>query len=388
MYLARMGKIIFRFFVVFIMVHYDIDVKAQATVIIGKVTDADSKIPLEFVSIYFPGTSEGVSTNTDGSFELKTENAHSKMQVSMVGYQSVTLRIQPGMRQIVNIQLQPDTRKLQEVVVKPKKVRYRNKDNPAVELIRQVIAHRDQNKMGTHAYIEYEQYEKLDLALTNTPEKLRKNRLFRSFKYLVNNIDTMTLPDKALMPLYLQEKLSEIYQRRSGSKSKTIVIADKKVNFGEYLDNVGLNTYLKHMYQDIDIYSNNITIMTNQFLSPIATLAPTFYQFYIVDTIVVNDAKFVGLSFFPRNKTDMLFQGRLYVTLDGNYAVGQVRMTVNKSINLNWVRDLDINLDFERSIDNTYHLVRSEVKTDFGISEKRSGGISGQRVVSYNCKKV
>lgn len=356
---------------------------AQTTIIKGYIKDATTKKPLEFVSIFFPGTPLGANSNPNGYFELKSESEQTKLQVSLVGYQTVTLKIQPGKSQTLNISLQPDNRSLQEVLVKPKKVKYRNKNNPAVDLIRKVIEHRDGNRSQNNEYLEYQAYEKLELALTNTPEKLRKNRLFRSFKYMINNIDTTSVPDKALMPLYLQEKISDNYFRKKGDKNKVIIKGDRKVNFGEYLDNVGLNTYVKHMYQDVDIYSNNITVMTNQFLSPIANLAPSFYQFFIVDTVIVDNIKLVGLSFYPRNKTDMLFQGRLYVTLDTNYAVQKVQMTVNKNINLNWVRDLDINLDFQKANDNKYYLSRSDVKTDFGISEKRSGGVYGQRTVSF-----
>jgi hypothetical protein len=39
------------------------------------------------------------------------------------------------------------------------------------------------------------------------------------------------------------------------------------------------------MYQDIDIYDNNISLLGNQMLSPIADAAPTFYKFFITDTL-------------------------------------------------------------------------------------------------------
>ncbi|MBL7681804.1 MAG: carboxypeptidase-like regulatory domain-containing protein [Flavipsychrobacter sp.] len=348
----------------------------------GYVKDSKTKTPIEFVNVFFPETSIGTTTNEKGYFEIESPNQQNKIKISSIGHRSVVLKIRPEGEQTVEVSLVEEEHSLNEVVVKPPKVRYRNKDNPAVELIRQVVAHKAENRSESNDYVEYESYEKIELALQNTPEKLKRNRLFRSFKFMVDNIDTTTLPDKALMPIYLEERITQNYYRKKGNKTKRIIKGEKKVNFGEYLDNAGLNTYLKHIYQDIDIYDNNITVMTNQFLSPIATLAPTFYQFFIVDTIEENNTKLVGLSFYPRNKTDMLFQGRMYITIDGRYAVQKVTMTVNRNINLNWVRDLDINLDFVRANDWKYHLIRSELKTDFGLSEKRTGGIYGKRVVS------
>lgn len=359
------------------------NIYAQSTVVKGRVTDKSTGQPLPYTSVFVPDTHEGTNTDDNGYYELRLNGSNTKLQVSAISYKEQVIKIQAGKEQTINIKMEASERTLKEIIVKPPKVKYRNKNNPAVDLIRQVIAHKDQNKNGSYSYLEYEQYEKLEVALSNTPEKMKKNRLFRSFKYIVDNIDTTVMPDKAILPLYLQEKITEVYNRKNPAKQKTIVVADKKVDFGSYIDNNGLNTYLKHMYQDFDIYDDNISVVTNQFLSPIATMAPTFYQFYIADTIEIDGQKLVGLSFFPRNKTDMLFQGRLYVTLDTNYAVQKVTMTINPHINLNWVRDLDIHLNFEKGSDSRYHLSKSETAVDFGISERQSGGIYGKRTLSF-----
>ena len=121
------------------------------------------------------------------------------------------------------------------------------------------------------------------------------------------------------------------------------------VDFGQYFDNNGLSLYLNRMYSKVDIYSNSIFLMTNQFLSPIAAGAPTFYQYFLADTLLVGNTKLVGLIFVPRNGTDMLFQGKMYVTLDSNYAVQRINLTVNPKINLNWVRELQIRQQFEQN---------------------------------------
>ncbi len=115
------------------------------------------------------------------------------------------------------------------------------------------------------------------------------------------------------------------------------------------MDEDGINIYLNRMYNEIDIYSNNIFLMTNMFLSPISDNAPSFYKFFITDTIEVDHKKMVELSFTPRNGNDMLFEGLIIVTLDGKYAVQKARLTVNKNINLNWVRSMAADLSYEQS---------------------------------------
>ena len=52
------------------------------------------------------------------------------------------------------------------------------------------------------------------------------------------------------------------------------------------------------LFSDIDIYSGNIMLFTNQFLSPISNSAPTFYEFFLGDTITIKLAKkLVRLAF-------------------------------------------------------------------------------------------
>ncbi|XZF15155.1 DUF5686 family protein [Chitinophagaceae bacterium MMS25-I14] len=357
---------------------------AQVTVVKGRVTDAANGKPLAYVTVNFVASSIGTNTDEQGNYELSTDKPFTQVQFSFVGYKTIKKSVTAGETKTINIALSSDTRELGEVVIKPKKTKYRNKDNPAVELIRQVIDHKDQNRPQSNQYLDYRQYEKMKFSLSNSAEKLRKNIIFRRFKFMTENLDTVTLEGKALMPWFMQEVLSDVYYRQTPEKKKTIVLAEKKVDFGEYVDNQGVTTYLKHMYQDVDIYKNNINVVTNEFLSPIADLAPTFYKFYILDTTEHDGVKWVTMFFSPRNKADFLFQGQMFIPLDGNYAVSKVDMHISKYINLNWVKDLHIIQDFEQEQDKKYYLHSSTMLADFGLLKTGKGGIFGERTVSYN----
>jgi hypothetical protein len=121
---------------------------------------------------------------------------------------------------------------------------------------------------------------------------------------------------------------------------------------------------------DIDIYDNDIPLFTYQFLSPIADLAPTFYMYYIRDTVTdANGQKLIKLYFTPRNTNDLLFRGNMWITLDGNYSVQKMNMFLSKNANLNWVRELHVDLDFEKSEDSRYHLSRSNIMADASITK-------------------
>ena len=282
----------------------------------------------------------------------------------------------------VVIYMKPSSGLLSSVTVKSKKQKYRNKDNPAVELIRKVIDNKARNRIENSTFAEYEKYEKLQVSLDNISEKVRNGKLTKKYHFLFENADTSMIPGKALLPVYLEEKISHDYFRANPQKSKSIVQAHKRVDFGEFVDMRGVSNYLNRLYADVNIYDNNIPLFTNLFLSPIADMSPTFYMFFIADTVTEDGQKFVRLTFRPRNPNDFLFRGTLYVTLDGNYAVQKFTMFTSKNINLNFVRELRITQDFIKQDNGRYLLSKSNVIGDLGIFKKGSG-VFGQRVVSY-----
>jgi hypothetical protein len=320
-------------------------VQAQQTRVSGTVTDASTKETLPYVSYSITGSTLGGRTDADGKFNISLNGDYTTLKFSYVGYKPISKVIKVGTAQVLNVQLQPEAMLMNEVVITAgKKPRYRNKENPAVELIRKVIANKAKNRMEHYDFVEYQKYERMMFSLSNLSDKFRNKRMFRNYQFLFQEQDSAKIGGKNVLPVFQQEKLSNNYFKKSPEKTKTIVIADKRVNFDErFIDNQGLSTYFDRMYQDIDIYDNNISVVSNQLLSPISDGAPSFYKFFITDTIKNHNPQLVELAFTPRNNTDLLFEGKLYITLDGNYAVQNAFLTVNKNINLNFVRALEAN---------------------------------------------
>ncbi len=353
------------------------------TVVKGFVKDAVTMKPIQFVSIYFEG-GKGVTTGEDGSYSIVTYREKlSQLNFSFTGYKKISRKITPGKEQTVNIELEL-AESLKEVVVKTRRRgKYKNRDNPAVELIDLVIENKDKNRVKAYDYVQYQQYEKLSLSLTNKPEKLIKNRLFRNYKFILENIDTTTIEGKSLLPIYLEEKLSNRFYRKNPEKDKSVLLGEKKVNYGDFLDDNGISQYLKRLYADINIYDNNVNILTTQFLSPIADMGPNFYRYYIRDTVELEGIKLVKLYFTPRNPEDLLFRGTMFITLDGKYSVQKISMTISKNANLNWTRELRINQDFEKAPDGRFHVIKSSMLAEFALTRNASGGVMGERTVSF-----
>ncbi|OKS88544.1 DUF5686 and carboxypeptidase-like regulatory domain-containing protein [Mucilaginibacter polytrichastri] len=356
---------------------------ATPTVIKGVITDAKTKETLPAVTVTFVGTTIGVSADNNGNYLLKGNGANTQVKFSFIGYKSVFVTLTPGQELVKNIAMSEDTHLLNEVVVTSgKKVRYRNKDNPAVELIRKVIAHKKQNRIENYDYAEYHQYEKMIFALSNLSEKFKNKNMFKNYQFLFRQQDSTQIGGKNLLPLYMEEKLSHTFLRKQPYTKKQFIEANKQVKYDEsFIDNQGLTAYFNRMYQDIDIYDNNIALLGNQLLSPIADAAPSVYKFFITDTLKDVTPNLIELSFTPRSTTDLLFEGKIYITMDGNYAVERAALSVNKNINLNFVRQMQAVLAFDKGADARYHLSQSDLKIDFGLSKNKGGGILGERVV-------
>ncbi len=354
------------------------------TVVQGVVSDMISKQPLQYVSVVLKG-GRGTVTDSLGRFTLRSSGNIAIVQVTYVGYKTILKNITPGTTQTLNFELETDPKATNNVTVTTnKRAPYKNKGNPAVELIRRVIENKAINRTDHYDYVQYDQYEKMEVSLSNFNDKLTNSKLLKNYKFLFENRDTTKVEGKSLLPVFLEETLSKKYFRKKPEKTKTIVTGEKRVNFGEYIDNAGVSSYLNRLIMDIDIYDNDIPLFTYQFLSPIADLAPTFYMYYIRDTTTdASGQKLIKIYFTPRNTNDLLFRGNMWVTLDGNYSVQKMNMFLSKNANLNFVRELHIDLDFEKSEDHRYHLSKSTVMADASVTKNSGSGFFGERTVSF-----
>jgi hypothetical protein len=352
------------------------------TIIKGKVVDAKTLEPLPSVYVILENTSVGTVTNSKGEYIIITSETAYKVKYSFVGYETEFQIVTPGKTQIINIELMPSSFDLGEIVVKPSKNTYTNRNNPAVELIEKVIQHKDLNRKESLDYYNYEKYEKIIFELSNINEKFRHFGTFKKFQFVFDNLDTSRIDGKENLPLYIKETQSSYFFRKSPRADKEIIKAEKSINFDEYIDNKGISANLNYLYQNINIYDNEIFFLTNKFLSPVAPTAPILYRYFIIDTSMVDNVKCIKLFFEPRNHADFLFHGFLFITNDSSYAIRKIDLSFNKGINIDWIKDVRINQDFEKIGDKSWLLTRDEVSIDFGVSQKLPG-MFGHRIVSY-----
>lgn len=362
---------------------------SQNTVINGRVTDAKTGKAIPSASVIFSQTVSGVSTDGQGYFELAAKKAYTSISISHLGYISKTQQIKPGQLQQIDISLEPSNLNLSEIsIISPKRRKYEN-NNPAVELIKQVITHKKQNQPENYDYTEYRQYERMVFSLSNLSDQFKNRKFFKNYQFLFREQDSTSIGGKNMLPVYMEEKISNNFYRKSPYARKQHIEGKKQVTYDEkFVDNQGLSTYFNRMYQDINIYDNNISLLSNQLLSPISNSAPDHYKFFITDTLKGQTPWLIELNFTPRNKNNMLFEGRIYITMDGNFAVQNALLSFNKNINLNFVREMEAALSFEKNPDGRFHLSRSNLKMEFAINKEKGKGVFGERLVTYKDYKI
>ena len=328
----------------------------QHTIVKGIVTDSVTGEALPSVTIVFKGTNIGTTTDIDGHFSLSTRTPGKVLEVVYMGYDTQHLKVVPGRTNHFKIRMRESEIALHEVTVKPKREKYRRKENPAVAFVKQVIARRDSNDPRNHDYFCYDQYEKIVIAKNDYKPKPKKDGKTGKFDFLSDFVDTLEV-GTTILPI----------------SEKTVVKGDKSSGVDEVFSRDGVQQFLNEVFREVDIYQNNIPLFLQRFVSPLSSIGPTFYKYYLLDTLDVGGDRCADLAFVPFASESFGFTGHLYVTLDSTYFVRKAILNVAQDINLNFISRMTIVQNFEREPDGTRVITKDDISVDFKLSEKSKG---------------
>lgn len=335
-------------FLLFLLLGCCISVSAQN--IQGVVTDSLTNEPIPYLSVFYEGKGVGSITDNDGNYKVETRKGWNKLTFSAVGYVTKVVNIIPGVTKNLNVRMRPDDIMLDEVVVKPKREKYSRKNNPAVELMKKVIAHKKNNKLSENDYYQYNKYQKITMSLNDvTPEMLEKG-MYKKMPFLKDQIELCEETNKFILPISVDETASQKIYRKHPKSEKTIIKGMSSTGVNElFATGDMLSKVLKDVFTDVNIYDNDIRLLQYPFISPISSSdAISFYKFYIMDTTFVDKDKCFHLTFVPNNSQDFGFTGHLYVLADSSYTVKKCTMNLPKKSGVNFVDNMDIIQEFEQ----------------------------------------
>ncbi len=353
------------------------------TVVKGVVRDSLTHESLPFVAIYLKGSDRGIMTDADGRFSITTQVNFISLEVSTMGYTTKNVWVNKGQSNDVTIDMVPTGVALKELVVKPKKEKYSKKNNPAVEFVKRLMAQKHGYDPKNHDYYNYNKYEKMTMGLNNFSEKQKKNWLTGKFKFIFDYLDTSEVSGKPILTVSVKEKVSDCHFRRSPESAKEVVRGTKRAGIDEAFDQESVQRFLEDVFREVDIFSNDVPMMQNRFVSPLSKIGVDYYKYYLSDTIDVGGVRCIELSFSPFTPESFGFLGRIYVPLnDSTLFIKRVKLNVPKSINLNYVESITIMQDFEKAPDGSRLKTRDDMTVEFQIM-KGTQGLYARRTTAY-----
>lgn len=363
---------------------WTVDVPAQGglTRVSGNVKDIEGEV-LPYTTIRLKNTSTGCITDYNGNFSFNARVEGQTLVVSSIGYQDYELALTSRTRYPLNIILKPTTYDLEEVVIKPGKEKYKKKGNPAVELAEEIINRKEKENPFNNDYVSRDRYETFVIALDNFTEEKQSRSMFRKFPFLQDYVDTSLVSGKPILNVSTRELAATDYFQRKPSRQKQKVAGRDWIGIEDFLPDEEVRASVEATLRDIDLFNEKVLIMRNEFVSPFADYATTYYRFYLQDTIVVEGDKCVDLAFVPRNLQSFGFTGHLYITVDSTHFVKWIQMNVPYDINLNFVEYMNVEQKFARDSEHprllTYECITAEFKLYDFID-----GIYGRREVYYS----
>ncbi|MBK7965665.1 MAG: carboxypeptidase-like regulatory domain-containing protein [Bacteroidetes bacterium] len=348
---------------------------AQQTKIRGKVTDQLTNEPIPFATVVFKGTTVGTNTDFDGNYVLITNTPGDSVVCTLVGYQTVKMRVKKGQDQMINIVLKASKVELQEVVIKAG-------ENPANIIFREIIKHKFENDHTKLSSFQYEVYNKLEFDLTNISDKMKKNKLLKPFAFVWDNIDSNETNSKPFLPFFISETLSDLYYRSSPSSKQEIIKASKVSG----LENASVTQFLGDMYQRVNVYDNFIELFGKGFISPASDLGLVYYRYYLLDSAFLDNQWCYKMKFKPRRPQELTFSGDFWVH-DTTFAIKKISMRIAHDANINWVEDMAIVQEYTRVDDVRWMLMRDMLVLDFAARQEGMSFI-GRKSTTYRKIKV
>ncbi len=325
-----------------------IAVSVCAQKITGVIVDAHTGDSIPMAGVVYRSHHVMTAADHRGCFAIERHEGW-KLFFTALGYKTQSITVTQKTSKHLVIKLKPDTKELQEVVVKSKKAKYSRKDNPAVELMKRVIAAKKKTDLDNNDFYEYYKYQKLTLAKNNvTPDDVAEQKEKGNKDWLVDQIEVCNMNGKLICPIQISETVSRKVYRKNPKDEKTVVLGESSQGVANLVETAGniLDAMMKDVFTDVDIYDDQIRLLQYPFTSPIGKDAVAFYRFYIVDTCYIDKDQCIELTFVPNNQQDFGFRGSIWVLNDTTLHVRKVSLTIPKKSDVNFVENMKIEQEY------------------------------------------
>lgn len=336
-------------------------------------------VPVPFVNVIFPGSSEGTITSEDGKFYLNSEKKHDSLKFTFIGYQSLTVPLTGGNNTELEITLQEKSQDLSEIWIFQGKTSKKN--NPALDILRKIWENRRSNGTRMFDHYQFKKYEKLEFDLNTIDSAVITSKVFRGMEFVFDNIDTSVVTGKSFLPVFINESVHRVYGDNLKDRKKEVLVGNKNSGFN---DNKILIDAVKDMYIENEIYDNYLRIFDKNFVSPLSTTGIDTYNYILADSAFIGDKWCYNIIYYPRRTNELTFKGNFWVN-DTTFAIKKIDLEMSRNANINWINGVYLSMDYEVVNDSVFLLKRDFFMADFSFERKDdAGGLYGKRTVLYD----
>ncbi|OBQ57321.1 carboxypeptidase-like regulatory domain-containing protein [Tamlana sp. s12] len=348
------------------------------TKVSGYVFD-ENKEPIAFANVIFSGSTQGTITNEDGRFYLESDETWSGVTVSFIGYETLKIQLEKRINYDLKFTLVEAASQLNEVFIVSGK--QPKKNNPAIDLLRKIWEHKRSNGLKQFNQYQYNKYEKLEFDINTIDSALIKSKLFKGMEFVFEEVDTSKVTGKTYLPIFVNEAASKVYGDNVLKKYKEILQGNKNSGFS---DNQSLIDFVKDLYADINVYDNYLKFFDKSFVSPLSRTGINTYNYVLADSAYIDNKWCYNIIYYPRRKNELTFKGDFWVA-DTTYAIKEINLQASKSANINWVKEIYIEQEFEVLNDSLFLVKRDYMMSDFAPSKKeKSRGLYGKRTTLFD----
>jgi Family of unknown function (DUF5686)/CarboxypepD_reg-like domain len=348
------------------------------TKVSGHVIDSNNE-PIAFANVIFKGSSEGTITNENGKFYLESDQNWSTLIISFVGYETLEITLDKRVNYNLRFTLNDTAAELDAVLIVTGK--QSKKNNPAIDILRKIWAHKRKNGLKQFKQYEYDKYEKVEFDINTIDSALIKSKLFRGMEFVFEQVDTSRVTGKTYLPMFINEAVSKVYGDNLLNKEKIVLEGNKNSGFS---DNQIIIDFVGDLYSDYNVYDNYLKFFDKSFVSPLSRTGINTYNYVLSDSAFIDNKWCYNIIYYPRRKNELTFKGDFWVN-DSTYAIKEINLQASKSANINWVKEIYIEQEFELLNDSLFLITRDYMMSDFALNKKeKSHGIYGKRTTIYN----
>lgn len=364
-------------FLLLVALSLSLNARSQ-TKVSGKVLDTFNE-PIPFANVVFKNSNEGTITDENGRFYVESDANYSTLVISFVGYQTKELELERRTSYDLVIKLEEESSQLEEVVLFSGKLSKEN--NPAIDILRKIWENRRENGVKKFKQYTYDKYEKLEFDLNTIDSALMNSRLFKGMEFVFDFADTSSVTGKTYLPIFINEAVYKVYGDNEMNLEKEVLEGNKNSGFS---NNQAMIEFVKELYADYDVYDNYLKFFDKAFTSPLSRTGIDVYNYKLLDSAFRDNKWCYNIVFYPRRKGELTFRGDFWVN-DTTWAIKEINMHLNKSANINWVKEVYIEQEFDVLNDSIFLLKRDHFMSDFSFSKKEEArGMYGKRTTLYD----